>query len=193
MVPQLSIQHGTKMNQTLPTMTKTVLPFTRVWVRLLYLIYFNLQIIWLLSRLYGDVWKIISFAGFWNDINCGVELPSICKRSDNFASSTAAPTTAPKGGCSSDWTAFQGKVGEFTLTKTTALQRYWKVITLLNVPPSMAAYNKQWASFMNLDRRRSGMDFHKKLVIVENPAISAKHLHPVVLLHLFKFIHKKPN
>lgn len=82
----------------------------------------------------------ISFSGFWNDINCGVQLPSICKRSVNFVTSTAAPTAAPKGGCSSDWRSFQGKVSEFTLTKTMALQRY----KLMNVPkknPStMAAY-----------------------------------------------------
>ncbi|KAL6490387.1 hypothetical protein MHYP_G00007320 [Metynnis hypsauchen] len=51
--------------------------------------------------------------GFWNDINCGVPLPSICKRSINFATSTVAPTAAPKGGCAPEWTSFQGKCYKF--------------------------------------------------------------------------------
>ncbi|XP_062849166.1 macrophage mannose receptor 1 [Trichomycterus rosablanca] len=51
--------------------------------------------------------------GFWNDINCGVQIPSICKRSDKFATSTSAPTTAPKGGCAPEWTSFQGKCYKF--------------------------------------------------------------------------------
>uniref|UniRef100_A0A8B9LTS7 Mannose receptor, C type 1a n=1 Tax=Astyanax mexicanus TaxID=7994 RepID=A0A8B9LTS7_ASTMX len=51
--------------------------------------------------------------GFWNDINCGVSLPSICKRSANFATSTAAPTTIPKGGCAPEWTSFHGKCYKF--------------------------------------------------------------------------------
>ncbi|XP_027025200.1 macrophage mannose receptor 1 isoform X1 [Tachysurus fulvidraco] len=63
--------------------------------------------------------------GFWNDINCGVELPSICKRSDNFATSTVAPTTAPKGGCSSDWTAFQGKCYKF-VGKDSSEEKSWQ-------------------------------------------------------------------
>uniref|UniRef100_A0AAR2LBX1 Macrophage mannose receptor 1 n=1 Tax=Pygocentrus nattereri TaxID=42514 RepID=A0AAR2LBX1_PYGNA len=51
--------------------------------------------------------------GFWNDINCGVPLPSICKRSINFATSTVAPTAVPKGGCAPEWTSFQGKCYKF--------------------------------------------------------------------------------
>ncbi|KAM6977347.1 macrophage mannose receptor 1 [Aplochiton taeniatus] len=47
--------------------------------------------------------------GFWNDINCGVELPSICKRSDTFTNTTVAPTTVLKGGCAPDWIGFHGK------------------------------------------------------------------------------------
>lgn len=47
--------------------------------------------------------------GYWNDINCGLELPSICKRSSNFINATMAPTTVPKGGCAPEWLAFQGK------------------------------------------------------------------------------------
>lgn len=48
--------------------------------------------------------------GRWNDINCGMEHPSICKRSSNFINATMAPTLVPKGGCAPDWLAFQGKV-----------------------------------------------------------------------------------
>ncbi|TSL34563.1 Macrophage mannose receptor 1 [Bagarius yarrelli] len=62
--------------------------------------------------------------GFWNDINCGVQLPSICKRSVNFVTSTSAPTTAPKGGCSSDWTAFQGKCYKF-VDKESSEDKSW--------------------------------------------------------------------
>lgn len=47
--------------------------------------------------------------GYWNDINCGLELPSICKRSSTFTNTTIAPTALPKGGCAPEWTAFQGK------------------------------------------------------------------------------------
>ncbi|XP_033841443.2 macrophage mannose receptor 1 [Periophthalmus magnuspinnatus] len=47
--------------------------------------------------------------GYWNDINCGLELPSICKRSSTFTNTTVAPTDIPKGGCAPEWTAFQGK------------------------------------------------------------------------------------
>nr|XP_020442059.1 macrophage mannose receptor 1-like [Monopterus albus] len=47
--------------------------------------------------------------GYWNDINCGIELPSICKRSSNFINTTMAPTTVPKGGCAPEWLSFQGK------------------------------------------------------------------------------------
>ncbi|TKS87642.1 Macrophage mannose receptor 1 [Collichthys lucidus] len=47
--------------------------------------------------------------GYWNDINCGLELPSICKRSSNFVNTTMAPTPIPSGGCAPEWLAFQGK------------------------------------------------------------------------------------
>ncbi|XP_010742418.3 macrophage mannose receptor 1 [Larimichthys crocea] len=47
--------------------------------------------------------------GYWNDINCGMELPSICKRSSNFVNTTMAPTPIPSGGCGPEWLAFQGK------------------------------------------------------------------------------------
>uniref|UniRef100_A0AAQ5XFC7 Mannose receptor, C type 1a n=1 Tax=Amphiprion ocellaris TaxID=80972 RepID=A0AAQ5XFC7_AMPOC len=47
--------------------------------------------------------------GYWNDINCGMELPSICKRSSSFVNTTIAPTTVPKGGCAPEWMSFQGK------------------------------------------------------------------------------------
>ncbi|KAL2085100.1 hypothetical protein ACEWY4_018420 [Coilia grayii] len=52
-------------------------------------------------------------SGFWNDINCGLPLPSICKRSSTFVNSTMAPTTASRGGCAPEWTAFQGKCYKF--------------------------------------------------------------------------------
>uniref|UniRef100_A0A4W4DYJ2 Macrophage mannose receptor 1 n=1 Tax=Electrophorus electricus TaxID=8005 RepID=A0A4W4DYJ2_ELEEL len=51
--------------------------------------------------------------GFWNDINCGVQLPSICKRSINFTPNTMAPVTAPTGGCAPEWISFQGKCYKF--------------------------------------------------------------------------------
>ncbi|KAJ8419188.1 hypothetical protein AAFF_G00006870 [Aldrovandia affinis] len=48
--------------------------------------------------------------GFWNDINCGVALASICKRSTGLpTNTTVAPTDIPKGGCPPDWLIFQGK------------------------------------------------------------------------------------
>uniref|UniRef100_A0A8C9W2K6 Mannose receptor C-type 1 n=1 Tax=Scleropages formosus TaxID=113540 RepID=A0A8C9W2K6_SCLFO len=48
--------------------------------------------------------------GFWNDINCGATLPSICKRSpEPPINSTIAPTMLPEGGCPSDWILFQHK------------------------------------------------------------------------------------
>ncbi|XP_067107531.1 macrophage mannose receptor 1 [Osmerus mordax] len=53
--------------------------------------------------------------GFWNDINCGVELPSICKRSSNFINTTLAPTTVPKGGCAPEWVQFNGKCYQFNM------------------------------------------------------------------------------
>ncbi|XP_047424697.1 macrophage mannose receptor 1 [Mugil cephalus] len=51
--------------------------------------------------------------GYWNDINCGMELPSICKRSSNFINATMAPTTVPKGGCAPEWVSFHGKCYKF--------------------------------------------------------------------------------
>ncbi|XP_068437743.1 macrophage mannose receptor 1 [Clinocottus analis] len=47
--------------------------------------------------------------GYWNDINCGYELPSICKRSGSFVNTTMAPTTLPVGGCAPEWLTFEGK------------------------------------------------------------------------------------
>ncbi|KAJ3611261.1 hypothetical protein NHX12_021277 [Muraenolepis orangiensis] len=49
--------------------------------------------------------------GYWNDINCGAELPSICKRRGDQGNDTAstATTPAPRGGCPPDFTSFQGK------------------------------------------------------------------------------------
>ncbi|KAM9441427.1 macrophage mannose receptor 1-like [Clarias gariepinus] len=56
---------------------------------------------------------MFTWTGFWKNIPCAWRLPSICKRSASFVSTTAAPTTVPEGGCSSDWTAFQGKCYKF--------------------------------------------------------------------------------
>ncbi|XP_061094630.1 macrophage mannose receptor 1-like isoform X1 [Conger conger] len=48
--------------------------------------------------------------GYWNDVNCGVALPSICKRgTDVPVNTTATPTIMPTGGCPPDWITFQGK------------------------------------------------------------------------------------
>ncbi|XP_067302919.1 macrophage mannose receptor 1-like [Pseudorasbora parva] len=47
--------------------------------------------------------------GFWNDINCGVALPSICKRSSDFVNVTMSPSTVAPGGCTPEWTRFQGR------------------------------------------------------------------------------------
>ncbi|XP_028289877.1 macrophage mannose receptor 1 isoform X2 [Gouania willdenowi] len=46
--------------------------------------------------------------GYWNDINCGLELASICKRSSSSINTTMIPTTVPKGGCAPEWLFFQG-------------------------------------------------------------------------------------
>ncbi|CAL8293581.1 unnamed protein product [Lota lota] len=51
--------------------------------------------------------------GHWNDINCGVELPSICKRHKDFLNTTVAPTPAPSGGCPPNFTPFHGKCYKF--------------------------------------------------------------------------------
>ncbi|XP_073344522.1 macrophage mannose receptor 1 [Pagrus major] len=53
--------------------------------------------------------SIYKSMGYWNDINCGMELPSICQRSSNFINSTMAPTTVSAGGCDPGWISFQGK------------------------------------------------------------------------------------
>ncbi|XP_034026660.1 macrophage mannose receptor 1-like [Thalassophryne amazonica] len=55
--------------------------------------------------------------GYWNDINCGVDLPSICKRSSTFINTTMAPTTAPQGGCAPEWLYFHGKCYKFIVGK----------------------------------------------------------------------------
>ncbi|KAM9839148.1 macrophage mannose receptor 1 [Aulostomus maculatus] len=55
--------------------------------------------------------------GFWNDINCGLELPSICKRSSDYVNATVAPTPVPKGGCAPEWLAFRGKCYKFVEEK----------------------------------------------------------------------------
>lgn len=47
--------------------------------------------------------------GFWNDINCGLQLPSICKRSIHSINTTMVPTTVPTGGCAPEWLSFQSK------------------------------------------------------------------------------------
>uniref|UniRef100_A0A672FW95 Mannose receptor C-type 1 n=1 Tax=Salarias fasciatus TaxID=181472 RepID=A0A672FW95_SALFA len=47
--------------------------------------------------------------GYWNDINCGLEFPSICKRSSHSINTTMVPTTVPKGGCAPEWLSFQSK------------------------------------------------------------------------------------
>ncbi|XP_065117892.1 macrophage mannose receptor 1-like isoform X3 [Paramisgurnus dabryanus] len=51
--------------------------------------------------------------GFWNDINCGLALPSICKRSDDFVNTTMSPTTVSASGCAPEWTLFRGKCYKF--------------------------------------------------------------------------------
>uniref|UniRef100_A0A8C2BDR3 Mannose receptor, C type 1a n=1 Tax=Cyprinus carpio TaxID=7962 RepID=A0A8C2BDR3_CYPCA len=47
--------------------------------------------------------------GFWNDINCGVALPSICERSSDFVNVTMSPSTVQPGGCTPEWIMFRGK------------------------------------------------------------------------------------
>uniref|UniRef100_A0A8C1LC99 Macrophage mannose receptor 1 n=1 Tax=Cyprinus carpio TaxID=7962 RepID=A0A8C1LC99_CYPCA len=47
--------------------------------------------------------------GFWNDINCGVALPSICERSSDFVNVTVSPSTVQPGGCTPEWIMFRGK------------------------------------------------------------------------------------
>ncbi|XP_055073374.2 macrophage mannose receptor 1 [Misgurnus anguillicaudatus] len=51
--------------------------------------------------------------GFWNDINCGVALPSICKRRADFVNTTMSPVTVSAGGCAPEWTLFRGKCYKF--------------------------------------------------------------------------------
>lgn len=63
-------------------------------------------------------------AGFWNDINCGLELASICKRSSDFVNATVAPTAAPTGGCAPEWVAFQGKVRGSCLVLAPRIRMY---------------------------------------------------------------------
>ncbi|XP_065117903.1 macrophage mannose receptor 1-like isoform X1 [Paramisgurnus dabryanus] len=52
---------------------------------------------------------VLKSSGFWNDINCGYSLPSICKRSADFVNTTMSPTTVPASGCAPEWTLFRGK------------------------------------------------------------------------------------
>ncbi|XP_051570049.1 macrophage mannose receptor 1-like isoform X2 [Myxocyprinus asiaticus] len=52
---------------------------------------------------------IYKSTGFWNDINCGNALPSICKRSSDFVNTTMTPSTVSPGGCAPDWTRFHGR------------------------------------------------------------------------------------
>ncbi|XP_057680492.1 macrophage mannose receptor 1 [Corythoichthys intestinalis] len=60
--------------------------------------------------------------GYWNDINCGIELPSICKRSNVFVNTTVMPTPEPKGGCAPEWLSFQGKCYKFVGTEKKSWQ-----------------------------------------------------------------------
>ncbi|CAL8313738.1 unnamed protein product [Merluccius merluccius] len=60
--------------------------------------------------------------GFWNDINCGVPLPSVCKRSADFVNATVAPTAAARGGCPPGFTPFQGKCYKFVGSDTMSWQ-----------------------------------------------------------------------
>uniref|UniRef100_A0A3P9KK49 Macrophage mannose receptor 1 n=1 Tax=Oryzias latipes TaxID=8090 RepID=A0A3P9KK49_ORYLA len=53
--------------------------------------------------------------GYWNDINCGLELPSVCRRSNSFINTTMAPTAVPNGGCAPQWILFKGKCYKFFL------------------------------------------------------------------------------
>ncbi|XP_073715683.1 macrophage mannose receptor 1 [Misgurnus anguillicaudatus] len=52
---------------------------------------------------------IYKTTGFWNDVNCGVLLQSICKRSAYFVNTTMSPTTVAPGGCAPEWNLFRGK------------------------------------------------------------------------------------
>ncbi|KAG9348011.1 hypothetical protein JZ751_004030 [Albula glossodonta] len=63
--------------------------------------------------------------GFWNDVNCGVALPSICKRNTNVpVNTTVAPTEIPKGGCPPDWIIFQGKCYKIFGTNSADLKNW---------------------------------------------------------------------
>uniref|UniRef100_A0A665X210 Macrophage mannose receptor 1 n=1 Tax=Echeneis naucrates TaxID=173247 RepID=A0A665X210_ECHNA len=58
---------------------------------------------------------VLKSMGYWNDINCGMELPSVCKRSNSFVNTTIAPTTVSKGGCAPEWVAFEGRCYKFVV------------------------------------------------------------------------------
>nr|XP_055053563.1 macrophage mannose receptor 1-like [Misgurnus anguillicaudatus] len=64
---------------------------------------------------------VLKSSGFWNDVNCGLSLPSICKRSADFVNTTVSPTTVPAGGCAPEWTLFRGKCYKFFDNKM-----YWE-------------------------------------------------------------------
>ncbi|KAM3593597.1 uncharacterized protein V6R79_016732 [Siganus canaliculatus] len=51
--------------------------------------------------------------GYWNDINCGLDLPSVCKRSSNYSTTAMEPTPDPTGGCAPEWAPFHGKCYKF--------------------------------------------------------------------------------
>nr|XP_055073400.1 macrophage mannose receptor 1-like [Misgurnus anguillicaudatus] len=60
---------------------------------------------------------VLKSSGFWNDVNCGLSLPSICKRSADFVNTTMSPTTVAPGGCAPEWTLFRGKCYKFFKNK----------------------------------------------------------------------------
>nr|XP_055073387.1 macrophage mannose receptor 1-like [Misgurnus anguillicaudatus] len=56
---------------------------------------------------------VLKSSGFWNDVNCRLSLPSICKRSADFVNTTMSPTTVSTGGCAPEWTQFREKCYKF--------------------------------------------------------------------------------
>ncbi|XP_037550261.1 macrophage mannose receptor 1 [Nematolebias whitei] len=78
--------------------------------------------------------------GYWNDINCGFKLPSICKRSSSFINATIVPTAVPRGGCAPEWLAFQGKCYKFFTSdkknwedaRTNCIQEGGNVVSIVN-------------------------------------------------------------
>uniref|UniRef100_H3DIA4 Macrophage mannose receptor 1 n=1 Tax=Tetraodon nigroviridis TaxID=99883 RepID=H3DIA4_TETNG len=96
--------------------------------------------------------------GYWNDINCGSELPSICKRSSDFANTTVAPTVVPIGGCPPEWEAFQGKCYKFVVgnnknwqdARSHCIYHRGNLVSILNqreeafLTTQMVKYNEDW-------------------------------------------------